>query len=88
MFPSYNIYVFSAFAEDKGSLDKVKGLIRVKLDEQFAAQKSDKEIEEEMKKNAQKQNPVFALLNPAIQNDGHLHAFRKRFRPAPQLVVE
>ena len=42
----------------------------VSMEKQFAAQKSEKEIEEEKMKNAQKQNPLFALLNPAVRYDG------------------
>jgi len=37
------------------------------MEEQFAAQKSEKEIEEERMMNAQKKNPVFALLTPSLR---------------------
>ncbi len=40
------------------------------MDDQFAAQKSTKEIEAENLAKIKKQNPLFALLNPALRNDG------------------
>lgn len=40
------------------------------LNEQFAAQKSDKEIEAEKMEKIKKQNPLFALFNPAYRYNG------------------
>lgn len=49
---------------------QTRNLEGASLEEQFAAQKSEKEIEEEKMKNIEKKNPVFFLLNPAINNNG------------------
>jgi hypothetical protein len=35
LFPKNNIYVFSTLTEDKGGLDKIKGIKRIKLNDEF-----------------------------------------------------
>lgn len=39
MNPKYPIYLFSSLSEDAGSLDKIKNLHRIKLDNEFASEK-------------------------------------------------
>ena len=55
--------------KDTTKEEKVVSLEGLSLEEQLAAQKSEKEIEEEKMQNVQKRNPVYAVLSPAYRYD-------------------
>jgi hypothetical protein len=80
IYPKRNIYLFSALSEDKGSLDLVKGLKKVKLDDDFI---NDDDITiDELKEslvifddvdNLKKglKNKIWTLMNSILQTGRH-----------------
>ena len=82
MYPKRDIYLFSGLEDDKGSIDKIKNLQRIKLDSEFM--KAD--ITLDMMKNSMLifddidiiddkllLNKLYTILNMALQTGRHSH---------------
>jgi chromosomal replication initiation ATPase DnaA len=80
MYPKNPIYLFSALSEDKGSIDKVKGLKRVKLTNEFL--NADIELEDlansllifddiDVLDNKPMLQKLYSILNSVLQTGRH-----------------